>query len=152
MRAMVFEGVGQPLVEQEVPTPEPGSGQLQLRVTACGICRTDLHVVDGDLTEPVLPLIPGHQIVGEITSLGTGVAGFRLGQRVGVPWLQVSKAKPPCWHKAGMALAKPPTSAINPSRHYSTSSSKRTTLPLWTNWPSRANPCQTMSTRNLRPT
>lgn len=59
---------------------------------------------------------------------------------------QISKAKPPCWHKAGMALAKPPTNAINPSRHYSTSSSKRTTPPWLTNWPSRANPCQTMST------
>jgi len=93
---MVFEGVGKPLVLRDLPIPEPGPGQLQLKVTACGICRTDLHVVDGDLKEPVLPLVPGHQIVGEVSALGEGVSGFSLGQRVGVPWLGGSCGH--CWY------------------------------------------------------
>lgn len=96
MRAMVFHGVGQALALEDVPTPDAGPGQMQLRVTACGICRTDLHVVDGDLREPALPLIPGHQIVGEVTSLGRGVEGFAIGQRVGVPWLGGSCGD--CWY------------------------------------------------------
>ena len=87
MRAMVLERQGEPLVERERPTPEPGPGQVGIRVAACGVCRTDLHVVDGDLTEPKLPLIPGHEIVGRVTALGDGVAGLSIGDRVGVPWL-----------------------------------------------------------------
>ena len=71
-------------------------GELLLRVTACGICRTDLHVVDGELTEPALPLVPGHQIVGEVEALGAGVSGFIPGQRVGVPWLGGSCGH--CWY------------------------------------------------------
>jgi len=87
MRAMVLERPGQPLHLKEVPKPGTGPGELLIRVSACGICRTDLHVVDGELTEPALPLIPGHQIVGRVEAVGAGVAGFDPGQRVGVPWL-----------------------------------------------------------------
>ncbi len=93
---MVFEAPGQPLVLRDLPVPQPAPGQVQLRVTACGICRTDLHVVDGDLTEPALPLVPGHQIVGEVTGLGEGVDGFGIGQRIGVPWLGGSCGH--CWY------------------------------------------------------
>lgn len=91
MRAMLFEKIGQPLrlVERDIPAPQ--AGQVQIKVSACGVCRTDLHVVDGDLQDPVLPLIPGHQIVGTISKIGSrpgaGAQRFTLGQRVGVPWL-----------------------------------------------------------------
>lgn len=95
MRAMVLERQSSPLRLREVPVPEPGPGQIQLAVTACGICRTDLHVVDGDLAEPRLPLIPGHQIVGRVTALGEGVSGIAIGHRVGVPWLGGSCSH--CW-------------------------------------------------------
>jgi alcohol dehydrogenase, propanol-preferring len=87
MRAMVLDRPGEPLRAREVPDPEPGPGQIRLRVSACGVCRTDLHVVDGELSEPALPLIPGHQIVGRVDRLGPGASGPQLGQRVGVPWL-----------------------------------------------------------------
>jgi len=87
MRAMRLHGPGQPLVLEEVPRPEPGPGELQLRVLACGVCRTDLHVVDGELPEPRLPLVPGHEVIGEVTALGEGVTGVATGQRLGVPWL-----------------------------------------------------------------
>lgn len=87
MRAMLFEEVGKPLRPVRVPVPEPGPGEVLLKVHACGICRTDLHIVDGELTEPALPLIPGHQIVGSVAKLGDGVERFREGTRVGVPWL-----------------------------------------------------------------
>ena len=87
MRAMVFTELGQPLKLMDVADPKPGAGQLLIQVTACGICRTDLHVLDGDLTEPKLPLIPGHQIVGVVVGLGDGASGFTVGERVGVPWL-----------------------------------------------------------------
>lgn len=87
MRAMVLSQQKQPLVMTEVPIPVHTDSQILIRVTACGICRTDLHVVDGDLHEPKLPLIPGHQIVGEVVALGKAVNGLRTGQRVGVPWL-----------------------------------------------------------------
>lgn len=96
MRAMVLAKQGEPLVLQELPQPAPGEGELLLRVTACGICRTDLHVVDGDLTEPALPLVPGHQIVGRVEAVGAGVMGFAPGQRVGVPWLGGSCGH--CWY------------------------------------------------------
>ena len=84
---MLFEGAGRPLREAELPDPEPGPGQLLLRVHACGVCRTDLHVVDGELPDPKLPLILGHQIVGTVEKAGSGAARFRPGDRVGVPWL-----------------------------------------------------------------
>ncbi len=87
MRAMVMEAIGTPLQLLDIELPEPAPGQLRVRVEACGICRTDLHVVDGDLTEPKLPLVPGHQIVGRVHALGEGTEGFEIGQRVGIPWL-----------------------------------------------------------------
>jgi propanol-preferring alcohol dehydrogenase len=96
MRAMVLEKPQHPLVERELPRPTAGPGQLLLRVTACGICRTDLHVLDGELKHPALPLIPGHQIVGEVCDAGAGVNGFTVGQRVGVPWLGGSCGH--CWY------------------------------------------------------
>jgi alcohol dehydrogenase, propanol-preferring len=87
MRAMVLERPTTALVARELPDPEPGAGQVVLRVTACGVCRTDLHVVDGDLTGPKLPLVPGHEIVGRVEAVGEGVTAFAAGDRVGVPWL-----------------------------------------------------------------
>ncbi len=96
MRAMVLERQGTPLTLQELPRPEPGPGELLLKVLSCGICRTDLHVVDGDLKEPALPLVPGHQIVAAVESAGPGVTGFDAGQRVGVPWLGGSCGH--CWY------------------------------------------------------
>ena len=95
MRAMVLIAPGEPLRLQQLPVPQPAAGQVLLKVSACGICRTDLHVVDGELTEPNLPLVPGHQIVGTIERLGAGVTGLRPGQRVGVPWLGGSCGN--CW-------------------------------------------------------
>ncbi|MDH3859982.1 MAG: zinc-dependent alcohol dehydrogenase family protein [Gammaproteobacteria bacterium] len=87
MRAMILEQPGSPLKLIEKPDPEPGPGQIQVSISACGVCRTDLHVVDGDLTEPKLPIVPGHEIVGEVSTLGAGVEGFKVGDRVGIPWL-----------------------------------------------------------------
>ena len=87
MRAMVLEQQGQPLVLRDISRPDPGPGQVLIRVEACGVCRTDLHVTDGDLTQPKLPLVPGHEIVGRIAALGPDVNDFTLNQRVGVPWL-----------------------------------------------------------------
>ena len=87
MRAMLLDAPGRPLRPAEVPVPSPGPGQLLLRVRACAVCRTDLHVVDGELPEPKLPLVPGHEIVGTVAALGEGVEGFAEGERVGVPWL-----------------------------------------------------------------
>ncbi|TFH87945.1 zinc-binding alcohol dehydrogenase family protein [Billgrantia azerbaijanica] len=87
MRAMRLHAPGQPLVLERISRPEPGPGEVQLRVLACGVCRTDLHVVDGELNEPRLPLVPGHEVVGEVTALGEGVTGLAPGQRIGVPWL-----------------------------------------------------------------
>ena len=87
MRAMVFSGMDTPLTEVDLPEPRPGPGQVQLQVRACGVCRTDLHIVDGELAEPKLPLVLGHQIVGTVSELGRDVDRFEVGQRVGVPWL-----------------------------------------------------------------
>lgn len=87
MRAMVLERPGHPLVPRTLPDPEPGPGEVLIKVGACGVCRTDLHVVDGELSEPALPLIPGHEIVGRVAALGEGVRHLALGQRVGVGWL-----------------------------------------------------------------
>ena len=84
MRAMVLEEKNGPLLLQDLPIPTAGPGELLLKVKACGICRTDLHVVDGELTEPVLPLVPGHQIVAIVENTGAGVSGFKPGQRVRV--------------------------------------------------------------------
>jgi propanol-preferring alcohol dehydrogenase len=87
MQAMVLEAVGGPLVLKTAPDPQPGPGELRVRVTACGVCRTDLHLLDGELPAARLPIVPGHEIVGRIDVLGAGVEGFHIGQRVGVPWL-----------------------------------------------------------------
>ncbi len=87
MRAMVLEAPGRPLVERELPVPSPGPPEVLIRVSACGVCRTDLHILDGELTEPKLPLVPGHEIVGEVVEVGNAVEQPALGDRVGVPWL-----------------------------------------------------------------
>jgi propanol-preferring alcohol dehydrogenase len=87
MRAMVLDSPGNPLRLAEVPVPEPESEQVLLRVHACAVCRTDLHVVDGELPDPKLPLVPGHQIVGTVEKVGERVERFAAGDRVGVPWL-----------------------------------------------------------------
>ncbi|HET7507042.1 MAG TPA: zinc-dependent alcohol dehydrogenase family protein [Solirubrobacterales bacterium] len=87
MRAMVLERQGEPLRPAELPEPSAGPGQVLLDVRACGVCRTDLHILDGELPEPKLPLVPGHQIVGVVRELGEGVERFAPGDRVGVPWL-----------------------------------------------------------------
>lgn len=87
MRAMVLTAIGHPLVLQEWTTPQAGGGQVRVRVEACGVCRTDLHVVDGELPLVAPPLIPGHEIVGIVEQVGAGVTMPRLGDRVGVPWL-----------------------------------------------------------------
>ena len=87
MRAMVLDEPGKPLSMRDLPDPHPAAGEIRVRVAACGVCRTDLHVVDGDLPDPKLPVIPGHEIVGHIDEIGPGVTGFRVGERVGIPWL-----------------------------------------------------------------
>ncbi len=87
MLAMVLDEARRPLRAAELPVPQPGPGEVLVRVHACGVCRTDLHIVDGDLTRPKLPLIPGHEIVGTVHAIGTGVERLAVGQRVGVPWL-----------------------------------------------------------------
>jgi alcohol dehydrogenase, propanol-preferring len=87
MRAMRLHQPGSPLELVEVPIPTPRDTQLLLKVRACAVCRTDLHIVDGELPDPVLPLIPGHEIVGEVVGIGARVANFSPGERVGVPWL-----------------------------------------------------------------
>jgi len=87
MRAMVLHAPGAPLVHEERPDLEPGPGELRLRVEACAVCRTDLHVVDGELPLPRLPIVPGHEIVGIVERVGAGVDASRLGERTGVPWL-----------------------------------------------------------------
>ena len=87
MRAMVLHAIGQPLRMEERPDPEPGHGELAIRVEACAVCRTDLHVVDGELPQLHLPIVPGHEIVGAVERVGADVRGWRLGERVGVPWL-----------------------------------------------------------------
>src|SRR6267378_2257476 len=91
MRAMVLEKIGKPLALRDVPQPKPAKGQLLVRVSACAICRTDLHIVDGELSNPKLPLVLGHQIVGRVeeipSSFGIRASSFSIGDRVGIPWL-----------------------------------------------------------------
>jgi alcohol dehydrogenase, propanol-preferring len=93
MKAMVLDRPGKRLRLAELPTPEPAAGQILVRVKACAVCRTDLHVVDGELPEPKLPIVPGHEIVGEVTRTGRGVDWFREGERVGIPWLGYTCAR-----------------------------------------------------------
>jgi propanol-preferring alcohol dehydrogenase len=87
MRAMVLERPRTQLVMREWPAPRPAAGEILIDVAACGVCRTDLHVVDGELPKPKLPIVPGHEIVGRVAAIGAGVAGLAVGERVGVPWL-----------------------------------------------------------------
>ena len=87
MKAMVMDEPKQPLMERELPDPEPDAGQVLIDVSACAVCRTDLHIFDGELTEPKLPLVPGHMIVGHVAASGEEATRFAEGDRVGVPWL-----------------------------------------------------------------
>lgn len=87
MHAMILKELRTPLEWTELPDRHPGPGQIRVKVLACGVCRTDLHVVDGELPNPQVPVIPGHEIVGRIDMLGDGVEGLQLGERVGIPWL-----------------------------------------------------------------
>jgi propanol-preferring alcohol dehydrogenase len=87
MRAKVLYGPRQPLREVDLPAPRPGPGEVLIRIRTCAVCRTDLHVVDGELPQPKLPLIPGHEIVGVVAEAGKEAGRFQMGDRVGVPWL-----------------------------------------------------------------
>ena len=87
MKAMVLNRPGTPLQWTELPDRQPSSGEVRVKVLACGVCRTDLHVLDGELPDPKSPIIPGHEIVGRIDALGPGVAGLAMGERAGIPWL-----------------------------------------------------------------
>ena len=87
MRAMILDKPGLPLEMREVPVPEPSPNQLLIKISACGVCRTDLHILDGELASPSLPLIPGHQIVGTVEEVGSDARSFKPGNKVGVPWL-----------------------------------------------------------------
>ena len=87
MKAMVLNRLRTPLAWTELPDPLPGPDQIRVKVLACGVCRTDLHVVDGELPKPQLPIIPGHEIVGRIDAIGKSVQGLRIGERIGIPWL-----------------------------------------------------------------
>jgi propanol-preferring alcohol dehydrogenase len=100
MRAMVLRRAREKLVAEALADPAPGPGQILIRVHACGVCRTDLHVFEGDLAHPKLPLVPGHEIVGHVAALGAGVERFPLGARVGVPWLGYTCGTCP-WCRAG---------------------------------------------------
>jgi propanol-preferring alcohol dehydrogenase len=87
MKAMVLVKPQTPLQLVDIDAPQPNTGEIRVRVSACGVCRTDLHLVDGELSHPKLPVIPGHEIVGTVDQIGEGVQGFTIGQRVGIPWL-----------------------------------------------------------------
>lgn len=100
MRAMVFEQVGHSLILQDVPKPNPKTDEMLIKIATCGVCRTDLHIVKGELPNPKLPLILGHQIVGYIDQLGQNVSKFKVGERVGVPWLGS------CCHHCEFCLSK----------------------------------------------
>src|SRR5262249_57234897 len=92
MRVMVLERPRTPLVMRERPAPKPASGEILIEVAACGVCRTDLHVVDGELPNPKLPIVPGHEIVGRVAAMGASVPGLAISERVGVPWLGSSRS------------------------------------------------------------
>jgi propanol-preferring alcohol dehydrogenase len=87
VKAMVLDRPGVRLRLADLPVPQPGAGQILVRVGACGVCRTDLHVVDGELTEPALPIVPGHEVIGHVVAMGADVQRFEIGERVGIPWL-----------------------------------------------------------------
>jgi alcohol dehydrogenase, propanol-preferring len=87
MQAMLLRKLRTALEWTDLADRHPGPGQIRVKVSACGVCRTDLHVVNGELPDPHLPIIPGHEIVGRIDAIGAGVEGLRMGERVGIPWL-----------------------------------------------------------------
>ncbi len=88
MHAMIFDHAHTPLrLDSNMPVPQPGPDQVLIKIHACGVCRTDLHIVDGELTDPAIPLVPGHEIVGTVTQTGTNVKAIKVGDRIGVPWL-----------------------------------------------------------------
>jgi propanol-preferring alcohol dehydrogenase len=87
MQAMVLKKIGAALEWTELTDPQPGPGEIRVKVAACGVCRTDLHVVDGELPDPQVPIIPGHEIIGRVDAMGPGVVGLQIGERVGLPWL-----------------------------------------------------------------
>jgi alcohol dehydrogenase, propanol-preferring len=87
LHAMVLNGLKRPLEWTELPDREPGADQIRVKIAACGVCRTDLHVVDGELAHPRVPIIPGHEIVGRVDAIGANVKGLKIGERVGIPWL-----------------------------------------------------------------
>ena len=87
MRAMVLHRPGEPLVAEERPAPTPAAGEVLVKVAACGVCRTDLHIVDGELTQTRLPIVPGHEVIGHVASVGSDVRDIAPGERVGIPWL-----------------------------------------------------------------
>jgi propanol-preferring alcohol dehydrogenase len=93
MRAMVLEKAGEPLILKEISLPRPGEDQVLVKVLACGVCRTDQHIVDGELSHPRLPLIPGHEIVGRVAGTGRHVTNFQTGDSIGVPWLAYTCGK-----------------------------------------------------------
>jgi propanol-preferring alcohol dehydrogenase len=85
--AMVIDAPGRPLLREKRPLPEPSPGEVQLRVLACGVCRTDLHIVDGEISAARYPVVPGHEVVGRVSKVGAGVTTLAFGDRVGIPWL-----------------------------------------------------------------
>ena len=109
MHAMLLEKPGQPLRLVELPIPAPGPGQVLIKVQACGICHTDLHIIDGELSEPTLPLILGHQIVGTVIGFGSGTDRFHTGERVGVPWLGATDGTCPSCLRGQENLCDHPT-------------------------------------------
>ncbi len=109
MRAMVLNRPGAPLAMRERPIPQPGAGDILVEVSTCGVCRTDLHVVDGELTHPKLPIVPGHEIVGRVAACGDGVTGLAIGARVGIPWLGATCGVCPYCRSARENLCDAPT-------------------------------------------
>jgi len=107
-RAMVLAAANAPLVLVERDVPEPGAFEVLVRVDACGVCRTDLHIVDGELRQPHLPLVPGHEVVGRIAALGAGVTTFAIGDRVGIPWLGATCGACPYCHEGRENLCDAP--------------------------------------------
>jgi propanol-preferring alcohol dehydrogenase len=96
MQAMVLDEPGNPVVLRSLPRPQPGPNELLVKIAACAVCRTDLHVIDGELPDPKLPIIPGHEIVGHVEEQGANVDNFSIGQRVGIPWLGWTCGE--CWY------------------------------------------------------
>ncbi|WP_425078873.1 zinc-dependent alcohol dehydrogenase family protein [Ruegeria denitrificans] len=107
-RAMVLNEVGRALRLEDIELPAPGDHDIQIQIEACGVCRTDLHIVDGDLEHPELPLVPGHEIVGRVLRKGDAVTGLETGQRVGVPWLGSTCGRCPYCHRAQENLCDAP--------------------------------------------